>query len=239
LLISVRSAEEAVAALDGGADWIDVKEPHHGPLGAATCETIEQIVRAVAGRAPISIAAGELVQLRDLASLRQFATSGVLYVKVGLSHIAQLDDWRLRWRAIEEQVFPAGLVAVVYADWQRAAAPDPDEVLRLAQRHHTSALLVDTFDKTQGNLLDCWPLPALADFVARVHHSGIGLVLAGSLDQSSIPQAAALGPALIGVRGAACDDGRGGRISLERVAQLRKSMGQPHSNIPPPQRCLC
>ena len=34
-LVSVRSPEEALAALEGGADLIDVKEPSRGPLGAA------------------------------------------------------------------------------------------------------------------------------------------------------------------------------------------------------------
>src|SRR5207237_10897019 len=33
LLVSVRSATEAGAALEGGADLIDIKEPRHGPLG--------------------------------------------------------------------------------------------------------------------------------------------------------------------------------------------------------------
>ena len=35
LLVSVRSADEAIAALAGGADVIDVKEPNRGALGAA------------------------------------------------------------------------------------------------------------------------------------------------------------------------------------------------------------
>src|SRR5947209_8028398 len=35
LLVSVRSAAEARAALDGGAALIDIKEPARGPLGRA------------------------------------------------------------------------------------------------------------------------------------------------------------------------------------------------------------
>ncbi|MFM7835691.1 MAG: (5-formylfuran-3-yl)methyl phosphate synthase, partial [Planctomycetaceae bacterium] len=33
LLVSVRSADEAVVAATGGADIIDIKEPRHGSLG--------------------------------------------------------------------------------------------------------------------------------------------------------------------------------------------------------------
>ena len=40
LLVSVRSAAEALAALAGGADVIDVKEPNQGSLGAADDDTI-------------------------------------------------------------------------------------------------------------------------------------------------------------------------------------------------------
>ena len=51
LLVSVRSADEAEVALEGGADIIDVKEPLHGSLGWA------------GGRYPVGgPGAGELLQ---------------------------------------------------------------------------------------------------------------------------------------------------------------------------------
>jgi (5-formylfuran-3-yl)methyl phosphate synthase len=59
LLVSVRSAEEARAALAGGADLIDVKEPSRGPLGRADDQTIREILDEVGGRAPVSAAFGE------------------------------------------------------------------------------------------------------------------------------------------------------------------------------------
>ena len=40
LLISVRNPSEALTALEGGADWIDVKEPDNGALGKASNETL-------------------------------------------------------------------------------------------------------------------------------------------------------------------------------------------------------
>ena len=45
LLVSVRSAAEAEAALLGGADVIDVKEPDRGPLGRADDAVIAAVVR--------------------------------------------------------------------------------------------------------------------------------------------------------------------------------------------------
>ena len=60
LLVSVRSAAEAEAALTGGASVIDVKEPTRGALGRADDGAIADVVAAVAGRAPVSAALGEL-----------------------------------------------------------------------------------------------------------------------------------------------------------------------------------
>ena len=51
LLVSVRDATEAAAALHGGAGLIDVKEPARGPLGRADAATIAAVVQTVAGRA--------------------------------------------------------------------------------------------------------------------------------------------------------------------------------------------
>ena len=61
LLVSVRSAEEAEAALHGGAALIDVKEPRRGALGRASDGILADVVRTVAGRRPVSAALGELL----------------------------------------------------------------------------------------------------------------------------------------------------------------------------------
>jgi len=81
LLVSVRSAAEALDALEGGAGLIDVKEPSRGPLGAADYEVIEEVVRVVGGRCPVSAALGEL---RDWSEGSPFPV-GVQYVKWGLA----------------------------------------------------------------------------------------------------------------------------------------------------------
>src|SRR5690242_18461623 len=60
LLVSVRSAAEAQAALTGGASLIDVKEPARGSLGRADAATLTDVLRMVAGRRPVSAALGEL-----------------------------------------------------------------------------------------------------------------------------------------------------------------------------------
>ena len=59
LLVSVRTAAEVAAALDGGADLIDVKEPAKGPLAPAEAEVVAAVIDAVDGQVPVSAALGE------------------------------------------------------------------------------------------------------------------------------------------------------------------------------------
>ena len=47
LLVSVADAAEARAALAGGADIIDAKEPRHGALGAVAPDVLRAIRNAV------------------------------------------------------------------------------------------------------------------------------------------------------------------------------------------------
>src|SRR6476620_4190786 len=104
LLVSVRSAVEALAALAGGADVIDVKEPSQGSLGAADDNTISAVVRAVAGRAPVSAALGELVDLIGSPNGEgaRPLVDGVSLFKTGLARCGSLSDWQTHWqRAVD------------------------------------------------------------------------------------------------------------------------------------------
>lgn len=237
LLVSVRNAEEALAALAGGADVIDVKEPRRGPLGAADVQIVAAAVRAVGGRAPVTAAAGELAErLPELANNSlQSMPAGVSLVKIGLAQCGNLSAWQFQWqRAIAalrdgnngRHALP---VAVVYADWKAAAAPRPELIHSAALDIGCRVVLIDTWDKSAGNLFDHWPLDELKSYVYRVRCSGLAVVLAGSLSGANLLAAAELRPQLVAVRGAACDAGRNGTVSPDRVAVLRQVL----RNVPP------
>ncbi|HEV3136672.1 MAG TPA: (5-formylfuran-3-yl)methyl phosphate synthase [Pirellulales bacterium] len=218
LLVSVRNAEEAQLAIAGGADLVDVKEPNRGSLGAADAETIEAVVRAVAGRASVSAALGELLAG---GSLDVQLAGRLQYTKFGLAGCIDEPDWTARFRQAVAQL-PEGVkpVAVAYADWRTARAPDPRQVLELAQAIGCGAALVDTCDKTQGSLLEHWTIADLDRFVAAAREAGLLSVIAGGLDLAEIAEILPLAPDYIAVRGAACDGDRTGRIDIHRVRQL-------------------
>jgi (5-formylfuran-3-yl)methyl phosphate synthase len=231
LLVSVRDAIEARIALDAGADLIDLKEPARGPLGAVDAAVAADCLRIVDGRVRVSLALGELL---DFDATKGSSTPrGAAFVKLGLAGCAECADWPGRWVAARAR-FAAGAdaVAVVYADWRAAAAPTPEEVLdQVSATERTGglgldcracrAVLVDTFDKAGGGLLEQWTLDELSRFARRVRQTGMLLVLAGSLDHKSIEKLLPLDPDYVGVRGAACVGGRVGQLDGDRVRRLR------------------
>jgi (5-formylfuran-3-yl)methyl phosphate synthase len=232
LLVSVRSAAEALTALEAGADVIDVKEPNRGSLGAADFKTLAEIVQVVEGRSPVTAAMGELVDINaanSAAPQTKAIPSGVSLFKIGLAGCAELPNWQARWR--DAVVALRGLaegsapqpVAVVYADWQAAHAPPPNDVSHAAVELHCPALLIDTWDKSAGGLFDHWPIDDLQAFLNRARSHDLIIVLAGSLLGESFNLAVQLAPHLVAVRTAACDAGRNGTISAARVRELKRT----------------
>lgn len=234
LLVSVRDAAEALTALEAGADVIDVKEPANGSLGAADAATIESVVRAVAGRRPVTVALGELGDLVASSPLRadERMVSGVSLFKIGLAGCGADRTWRQKWHEViaeltslhDDGAAPRP-VAVAYADWKVAAAPDPEEVLNAAVEAGCPALLVDTWLKNGDTLFNCWEAVSLREFVQNVQRKSMWIVLAGSLDGEDIVRAAMIGPDLVAVRGAACNGGRDRAICGDRVRELKRILG--------------
>lgn len=225
LLVSVRNSAEAEIALAGGTDLIDVKEPAHGPLGRAEAKIASEVVRCIAGEAPLSLALGELIDLpMDLTGSEAFVIpAGFQYAKVGLAGCENHRDWPPVWLRLAAALSPGTtLVPVIYADYGAAQAANPEDVLEIAIASRSRLVLIDTFKKHGGSLLDHLPMRALRRIDSRCERHDIGLVLAGSLTPSSVAKVLPLAPAFVAVRGAACTGGRNGTIDLARVKALRK-----------------
>lgn len=216
LLISVRSATEAQAALAGGAALIDVKDPARGSLGRADDAVIAAVLRAVGNQRPVSAALGEL---RESAPVP--ATPGLAYLKWGLSGLVADADWPDRLVATAAQSSSSKPVAVAYADWQRAQSPPPTAVADFAVSHRWPVLLLDTFVKDGRSLLDWMPLPDLGAIAKACHRAGVEVALAGSIRLAHLPELRRLEPDWIAVRGAVCKGGaRTEEVCADRVREL-------------------
>jgi (5-formylfuran-3-yl)methyl phosphate synthase len=230
LLVSVRSAEEARAAVEGGASVVDVKEPDRGPLGRASVQTWRAVRAVVPESIPVSVALGELSMWNDRDRCTEESLEGIAYRKLGLARAGL--DWRANWARVRN-VEPglARWVAVAYADWQSAGAPHPLEVLEASLlATDCSGLLVDTWDKTKPSPLEVTTF--WVNWVERVRQSGRFVALAGGLDRAAIDRLSPLQPDLFAVRGASCDHSdRRKTVSRERVAELVQAIRKNGSSV--------
>jgi uncharacterized protein (UPF0264 family) len=197
--------------MDSSADVIDIKEPARGSLGAADPAVIHSIVAMINGRRPASVALGELLEFH---AERIDLPSRVDYVKLGLAGCVDREDWPSIWRAAHNSLSPlAQLVAVAYADAPRARSPHWTAVLEAARRGGSTVMLVDTYDKSAGGLLNWLDLTELAHLRNATRHAGIHLALAGSLTRPQIVSLLRVEPDFVAVRSAVCPAGRTARIS--------------------------
>ena len=253
LLVSVRDAAEAAAALAGGADIVDVKEPARGALGAADPATWDAVLRACAGRVPVSVALGEAAPFLDAVPPdawcgaapggvreapgvppRTPIPAGVRWAKLGPAGLAAGrgragDVWDARERFVTPPAAagPFAWVAVAYADHAAAHAPPPGETVARETRDGTGAgrvFLVDTFAKDGRGLFDHLGERGVADLCGRAKELGFAVALAGSLRPDDFPRAVRCGADVIAVRGAACDGPRTGRVSAAKVRALKAAL---------------
>lgn len=231
LLISVRSASEAQAALEGGADVIDIKEPLRGALGPADPAIWRQVQQVVQGRCPLSVALGEL--LTDALAGASWA-EGVQWGKIGLAGCLTMPDWPRRWAEVVAKLPPqVEAVPVAYADWEAAEAPPPEHVVGWAADGHARSLVVDTFDKQSGPLTSLWTKAQLDRLVRQVRSAGLRLLLAGRLDATTLPEVVQWRPDYVGVRGAVCRGGRDGTVDGRLVKTLRRLLRRLAEPAPP------
>src|SRR5262245_19700394 len=225
LLVSVRSAAEALAALDGGADLIDVKEPSRGPLGAADRNVVEQVVLAVGGRVPVSVALGEWAEYSSGP-----LPAGVSFAKWGLSGLA--DSFPRAVRAVRNHGGGGLPVLVAYADHERAGSPPVERLVGAACELSFPAFLIDTAVKDGATLLDYLNPLTLAQLRSRLAASGVRVAFAGSLDLVASRHLRPLAPDWFAVRGAACVGGRDGPVAADQVRQLRTLISGLRTPVP-------
>jgi (5-formylfuran-3-yl)methyl phosphate synthase len=229
LLVSVRSEEEVAAALDGGADIIDAKEPSHGSIGAVSPSVLGRIFERVPAEYPVSIALGDVANPRQvelaISVLELPRRIGPTYLKVGFAAVrspyAIAELLRTAVQAAARHSACPHIIAVAYADYSLAQTIEAESIMAAALDAGCAGILLDTFGKIGGNLLTWCPPDALARWIGDGRENGLLTAIAGGLGIREVADVSALEPDVLGVRGAACDGGRTGAVNSTRVAQLR------------------
>jgi len=227
-LISPKNEEEALEAISGGADIIDVKNPHEGPLGASFPWIIKRIRQITPTNIEVSCTIGEQPNRPGSMALASFgaAATGVNYIKAGLSGLRTVEEavqlMRGITKAAKEYNPSVKVVASGYADAARISTVDPLLIPKIAYEAQADVAMLDTAIKDGQSLFNFLTKAQLQYFINTAQNYGLKAALAGSLQKKDLPLIYALGADVAGLRSAACtsNDRVNGQISREKVQEL-------------------
>lgn len=222
-LASVRTAHEALIALDNGADIIDFKEPAQGALGALPHDVIVEAVHSIGGRKATSATIGdiELMPEQVAEAIERTAGTGVDFVKIGLFP-GDLAATLHRLAPLAQQ---HRLIAVAFAD----RAPVIETIDLLAEAGFAGFML-DTAAKDSGALTAHLDLATLGRFVNRTRELGMIAGLAGSLRLADVAALLPLGADYLGFRSALTIGKRHSDIDAGSVAAVSRAIGYPRAS---------
>ena len=228
LLISSTDEKEAVEAIAGGADIIDVKNPKEGALGANFPWIIRRIREITPRNVEVSCALGDMPNLPGAVSLAALgaATTGVDYVKAGLYGLKKQEEavylMQGVTRAVKDCNSSIKVVTTGYADAKRVGSVNPMLIPDIAHKAEADIAMIDTAIKDGKNLFAFLTINQLRRFVDAAHDYGLKAAFAGSLKKEDLPAVYALGADVVGLRGAACTRGDRvyGRVTRETVREL-------------------
>jgi uncharacterized protein (UPF0264 family) len=233
LLVSVRSVAEAEAALAGGCDVLDIKEPARGALGMADVATIAAIIALrdqTFPAVPVSVALGEAAEWGPEQPIPPLP-GGIAYLKIGTAGLAPMPDWCDRLRNVRERFDAARggggsrWIAVACADAEEVAAPSPEQVLNAVALAGWAGILIDTCSKASRSLFDWLDGPRLAALGGEARSQDLLFAVAGRLQLEHVSRLAELQPDTVGIRSAACRLGeRSGPIEALRVCAFRAAL---------------
>jgi uncharacterized protein (UPF0264 family) len=237
LLVSIRGRNEALAAVNGGAQIADVEYPASA-LGTPYPLNIAAVREAVPESVAVATNIGEEQAGRSSACQAALgvALAGADIVKLGLARMSLGEAKEFgpalvrtvkKWFP-KKQCIPALFADDRLAKWYIDPLKDGPA---LAKHMKADGLLVDTFDKTIGmGLLDYYDLDKVQRFVAKCHKLDLEAWVAGSIGKEELPGLWAAGVDVVCVRGAACEKGTGpgrfGEVSAARVRRLVATIPQ-------------
>ncbi len=221
---------EARAALAGGADILDVKNPKEGSLGANFPWAIREVDDLAGGRVPVSATIGDLDYKPGTASLAALgaAVSGADYIKAGLLGVKTRSQAEEMLEGIVKAVkdFDSGkkVVAAGYSDYARAGCVSPMLLPAAAAKAGADLVMVDTAIKDGRSTFEFMSEQDLLEFIRLGHDSGLEVALAGTIGFDHLELLKRLNPDIIGVRGIVCGGDRRSTIRAELVEKLKQAM---------------
>jgi uncharacterized protein (UPF0264 family) len=225
LLISVTNVAEAEIALEHGADFIDLKDPTKGALGALPLTTIHEVVAYVNnqnqyGKRLTSATIGDLPMQAELILEHVVALTKtkVDIIKIGFFEAADYQPCLDTLKTIAQN--GVKLIAVLFAEYQY-----PASLISAIKTAGFYGVMLDTSHKNGATFLDYFSEKTMQLFAKNVHTQGLLFGLAGSLTLQHVAIVKTINPSYVGFRGGVCDQNqRNLSLSAEKIKAIRKAM---------------
>ena len=242
LLISVKSLEETLIALNAGVDIIDLKDPVNGALGALDLAISAQIVAKTQQYNQLnktnnphysailtSATVGEQhLDLNDLMQrVMQRLAIDIDIIKIAVSSLQALPNWQINFdvQAIKAVKANIKLVAVFFADQEVNLS-----LLETLNKMGFYGAMLDTSCKQQDLLTIC-NVQALQIFTQSCKKNALKSGLAGSLKPQHIECLSEVNPFYIGFRGGVCESGiRNNALIMDKIIKTKELL-QEHNKL--------
>lgn len=229
LMVSVQNLEEALQALKGGADIVDVKNLQEALVGSAHPHIVRDVRNAIPMERHASVTLGVVPNQVGTVAMAVY-TAGVLQatsVKVGFmntEYAAAVETLNACREALDG--FDTKLIGSLFADNTLFGGLEPHHMNSLAKETKCDGWLIDTLTKDGRNLFDFIREEELRDMVFEGKEAGMSTALSGHLRISDLDELARINPDIVGVRGAACQklDDRTSSVHWEPVAEFKRQV---------------
>lgn len=244
LLISVRSHQEAVLAINSGADIIDAKEPIAGALGILPLHKIREIIsvsRRIKSNLKITGTYGDNVKRMINFNTRKFTS----YCSVGLDAIKIGFDGRgvaksreafvelliayekiiKNNRKYEPQKKIAKLVPVLMID-NGLDIDFIDFMMKTKTSENFFGVMLDTKfkDKDKNNIFNIFSTSELKNIFKKCNLYNLHYGVAGSLSLTHSKKIKEIRPFWAGYRSAICNGNRNNNLSSKKIQIIRDSL---------------
>lgn len=225
LMVSVQNLPEALQAVKGGADIVDVKNLQEALVGSAHPKVVKEVRDAVPVENHASVTLGVVPNQVGTVAMAVYSagTVNATSVKVGFMKT----DYNLAVEILQAskealEGTETKLIGSLFADNPLYDGLDPYLMPRLAKDGKCDGFLIDTLTKDGRNLFDFMSEPALREIVLEGKEAQQSTALSGHLRMTDLDELARINPDIVGVRGAVCQKGdRADGVYWEAVAEFK------------------
>ncbi len=202
LLISVKDLQEA-RIISSYTNVIDFKNPFIGPLGSWKKKEILSAVNSLGDRYKLSATIGNIDKNSEiLQKITSYDNLRLDYIKIGIFRDS-ISNLKSIISIVNSQKLKTNIVFVFFVE-NKNLINFLRNNLNFLHKNNVKFFLLDTMNKSSGNLLTHTSINFLRKLIELSNHFNIKIGLAGKIKTENIKELIKIKPFIIGIRTAVC-----------------------------------